>query len=287
MIVDTHAHVIAPDQQRYPFHSVDGNLSESIARRLDTEGLVAAMDEAGVDRAVLVQFAHVHGWDNSYVVDSARRHSGRVAAVCGIDALAPDAAEQLAYWVAERGAAGVRLVAADRQGGMDWLQVPAVWAQAARLGVPVCVFWAFGQYAAGLRALRAMLERFPEVAVVLDHAGNPPWPEGPPLYGLGPLLDFAACNLYLKLSTINLQRLAAAGMPPAPVIQLLVERVGAARLLWGSDLPHTPGPLGAMVAAMRKAIAALPAADQEQLLGGTALRLYPSLARGGRPARGG
>jgi L-fuconolactonase len=60
MIVDVHAHVIAPDQQRYPFSAVDGNLSETIARRLDTEQLLGAMDEAGVDRALLVQFAHVH-----------------------------------------------------------------------------------------------------------------------------------------------------------------------------------------------------------------------------------
>jgi len=277
VIVDAHAHVIAPDQARYPFSAVDGQLSDTIARRLDTEGLLTAMDAAGVDRALLVQFAHVHGWDNSYVVDSARRHPGRVAAVCGIDTLASDAAERLAYWVAERGAAGVRLVAANRQGGMDWLQTPAVWAQAARLRVPVCVFWSFGQYAAGLPALRAMLERFPGVPVVLDHAGNPPWEEGPPLYGLGPLLALAPFNLHLKLSTINLQRLAAADAPAERVMHLLVERFGAARLLWGSDLPHTPGPLGAMLAAMRQAIAALPAADQGAILGGTALRLYPRL----------
>jgi L-fuconolactonase len=232
-------------------------------------------------------FYQAHGWDNSYVVDSARQHPGRVAAVCGIDTLAPDAEDRLAYWVGERGAAGVRLVAANRQGGMEWLQVPAVWEQAVRLRVPVCVFWAFGQYAAGVPALRAMLERFPDVPVILDHAGNPPWEAGPPAYGLGPLLALAPLNLHLKLSAINLQRLAAAGVPAGAVIQSLGERFGAQRLLWGSDLPHTPGPLGAMLAAMRAAITALPAADQEQILAGTALRLYPSLARCAReqPAR--
>jgi L-fuconolactonase len=146
--------------------------------------------------------------------------------------------------------------------------------------VPVCVFWAFGQYPAGLPVLRAMLERFPAVPVVLDHAGNPPWEEGPPWYGLGPLLDLAPLNLHVKLSTVNLQRLAAAGVPAERIIALLVERLGAARLLWGSDLPHTPGPLDGMLAAMRAAIAALPTADQDQILGGTALRLYPSLAPG-------
>src|SRR5437660_2746035 len=141
MIVDTHAHVVAPDQQRYPFSSVDGVLAEALARRLDTEGLLDQMAAAGVDRAVLVQFAHVHGYDNSYVCDSARRHPGRVAAVCGIDSRAPDAADRLAYWVRERGAAGLRLVAVDRAGGMDWLQEPALWQRAAELQVPMCVFF--------------------------------------------------------------------------------------------------------------------------------------------------
>ncbi|HEY7067061.1 MAG TPA: amidohydrolase family protein [Chloroflexota bacterium] len=277
MIVDTHAHVVAPDQERYPFSSVDGVLAEALARRLDTEGLLDQMAGASVDRAVLVQFAHVHGYDNSYVVDSARRHPGWVAAVCGIDSRAPDAAERLSYWVRERGAAGLRLVAGDRGGGMDWLQVPALWQRAADLAVPMCVFFPVGLYAPGLGALGEMLRRFPGVAVVLDHAGNPPWQEGPPLYGLGPLLDLAPHNLYLKFSTVNLHRLAAAGAPAADVLKLLVDRFGAERLLWGSDLPHTPGPLGDMVGAMRAALAALPAAAQAQILGGTALTLYPGL----------
>jgi predicted TIM-barrel fold metal-dependent hydrolase len=164
---------------------------------------------------------------------------------------------------------------------MDWLRVPAVWEQAARLGVPVCVFWAFGQYAAGLPALRAMLERFPAVPVILDHAGNPPWEAGPLQHSLGPLLDLASFNLHVKLSTINLQRLAAAEVPAEQAIARLAERFGAARLLWGSDLPHTPGPLTTMVAAMRSALAALPAPDQDQIMGGTALRLYPTLAPAG------
>ena len=91
---------------------------------------------------------------------------------------------------------------------------------------------------------------------------------------------------------------ARAGRPPGPApegdvtrargraardaaafVELLVDRFGAERLVWGSDYPQTHDRSYAeLVALGREACAGLPTADQARVLGENALRLWPSLA---------
>src|SRR5258708_25295472 len=102
-IVDIHPHVIAADYARYPLAPVGGKLSEWAAQRPVTrEQLLAAMDEAGVAQAVLVQASTAHGHDNRYIADSAAANPTRFAWVGSLDAPAPDAPHRLRYWVQER-----------------------------------------------------------------------------------------------------------------------------------------------------------------------------------------
>ncbi|MFP5303527.1 hypothetical protein R2R70_20325, partial [Cobetia sp. SIMBA_158] len=62
VVIDTHTHAISPDTQRYPLAPVGGHQSEWSAKRpVDYEGLLASMDEAGIDRAVVVQASTVYG----------------------------------------------------------------------------------------------------------------------------------------------------------------------------------------------------------------------------------
>jgi hypothetical protein len=57
---------------------------------------------------VLVQYASVHGYDCSYVIDTAATHPKRFVAVCAIDPVADDGPAMMTRWV-EQGAAGLRL----------------------------------------------------------------------------------------------------------------------------------------------------------------------------------
>ncbi len=58
-IIDIHPHVIAPDTVRYPLNPLGGHQSDwSRERPVPTRDMVAAMDEAGVDKA-----AHRAGLD--------------------------------------------------------------------------------------------------------------------------------------------------------------------------------------------------------------------------------
>ena len=88
MIVDTHLHVWSSDYETYPMaggrtSSEDGSV----------EFLNAKMDEAGVDKAVIVQPIH-YLFDNSYVSDTLKRFPGKFAAIGLVNQFEPGAADK-------------------------------------------------------------------------------------------------------------------------------------------------------------------------------------------------
>jgi len=165
MIIDTHVHIVAPDQQRYP-RKLAPNYSEWVID-MPGESMLELMSDAGIDRAMLVQAHSAYEFDNNYVADVARAHPERLISVCIVDPTRVDAAEELTYWVKERGVRGLRLFpAAERE--PRWLNDPrtfSLWERAAALDIPVCVCLRFRQ----LAQLRTVIERFPQVRVALDH----------------------------------------------------------------------------------------------------------------------
>src|SRR5262249_59162638 len=78
-IVDIHPHVIATDTARYPLNPLGGTQSTWSRERPTTYAmLVAAMDEAGVDKAAIVQASTAYGYDNTYVAEAVAAHPGRL-----------------------------------------------------------------------------------------------------------------------------------------------------------------------------------------------------------------
>jgi L-fuconolactonase len=275
-IVDGHAHIISSDPGRYP-HPPDWPGAPVV----DAETLLQRMAAAGVDQAVLVQYSRAHGYDNRYVLDTAAAHPERFVAVCTIDGRQPGAPAQLAACY-ERGAGGLRIRAPGRDGPLDWLDCPDLLQRAADLDLPVCVHFMESVQAEGLRRLPSILTRFPTLRVVLDHAGNPPWREGPPEYGLLPLLALAKFErLIIKFATINLERLHQAGVAPRAVLGRLVDTFGAQRIMWGSDAPNTPGNYPDMVQWMHSVLSAVSEDDRRWIVGGTARAVYPRLVANG------
>ena len=97
MIVDSHLHVWSDDFERYPFaegrKEIDGAPVELLNR---------TMEEAGVDRAVIVQPIH-YLYDNRCLIDCLHRFPGKFAGVALVDRHAPDAPDQLQRLVEEHG----------------------------------------------------------------------------------------------------------------------------------------------------------------------------------------
>jgi L-fuconolactonase len=277
VIVDTHVHVVSTDRERYPFDPTALSLDWFREAPVTVEDFVELMTAAGVDRAVLVQPMTAYGFDNRYVIDAARTYSDRLASVVTVDTLDDPAVRLRA--MADKGVSGVRLFAI-RNPSLARLDDPnalGVCEVAAELGLPVIVTTLSDQ----LPELRAMLERFHEVTVALDHCGFPDLRGGPPYRKATDLFELATLsNLKLKVSCHLLEQAMASG-DPRDLVDELTAAFGADRLLWGSDYSQTHDrPYAALVELGRTASSRLSPADQRGFLGENALRIWPALGGG-------
>jgi L-fuconolactonase len=276
-VIDSHAHLVTPDVERYPPAPLTGTLDPgALANSMTIEGLIAAMDEAGVTRAVLVQRGHVYGYDNRYVSESAARDPARFTAVCGVASETAGVRGQVSALLAAPGNAGIRFAAPGKVDGTAWFAGPLAieaWEEVAARGGSVCVHFFRWNRDAGVAALIPLLERFPDLPVVLDHAGNPTLED--PDFGLdavAPLERYP--NLYVKVSPINFGQLAAGGQAPAAFVERVVARFGASRVMWGSDVAQSRGRYADFVAAAQAATSGLSEGDRAWVLGGTAEHVY-------------
>ena len=279
-IVDIHPHIISTDTTRYPITPLGGKQSVwSRERPVTFEQMIAAMDEAGVDKAAIVHASTTYGHDNSYVADCVALQPKRFTGVFSVDMLAADAPEKIRYWV-KRGLSGLRLFTAgstmDKQSTLvDDPRSFSGWECAGELGIPVCM----QMLPEGLPQLMVLVKRFPAVRIIIDHLMKPPVEEGPPYAGASFLFGLAQCsNVYLKLTTNNVRASTKGKATPETFFSRLVKEFGSSRIAWGSNYPASPGTLPEIVAEAKTVLGVLPPQDQEWIFSRTAQALYPALA---------
>jgi L-fuconolactonase len=275
VIVDTHTHVIARDEARYPLRPSGVGSQWFRDAPCTAEELAALTADAGVGAAVLVQAFGAYSYDNEYVVDAAGARPDRFVSVAIVDPLDPRSPALLCDLAQRPRFTGVRLFSI---GALDhpqpaWLDDPAtfgVWEVCADLGLRVVV----ACLPEHLPRLSRVLERFREQSVVLDHCGF----VEPRDFDAELLPLSRHANLHCKVTSHVLQAAEAQGRARATLDRLVAE-FGAERLAWGSDFPQTHDrPYADLVALARGACSDLSERDRDLVLGGTAVRLWPELA---------
>jgi L-fuconolactonase len=271
-VTDAHLHVVSADTNRYPLQP--GGLGRDwwTGRSVDVEQVGRDLDGAGVDRGVIVQAVGPYRNDNRYARAAVGSDPNRFALVGAIDATGADPGRELAALAEEGGLAGARVFAAG--GDATWLtdgRAEAIWAAAS--GTETAIVAAL--FPDHLDALAALVSRWPEVVVALDHLAFPDLTGGPPYAGAGPLFALTALPaVHLKVTTISLLAARDAGGSRA-LVERLVERFGADRVAWGSDHPQSfEIPYPEMVELAIDACRGLAPAAREAVLGGTAGRLW-------------
>jgi len=74
------------------------------------DDMVAAMDEVGVDGALLISPWSLYRFDASYALEVHARHAGRFGLIKPFDPASPSVAEEIAEWARTPGAVGARIV---------------------------------------------------------------------------------------------------------------------------------------------------------------------------------
>lgn len=281
-VIDIHPHVISDDPQRHPLAPLTGEQSAwSRERPVTYAQMLRHMDEAGIERAALVQASTCYGHDNRYVAEAVAAHPDRFTGVFSVDMLAPDAPAAIQRWI-DAGLTGLRVFIAGHTTHHDGARLddprafPA-WDYAIARGLPVSV----QLRAPGLPQLVALLERFPTARVILDHFARPALDDGAPYAQAASLFELARFpNLLFKYTTHNVRESAAGASTPQAFARRAVDVFGAGRIAWGSNFPASAGSLASLLGEARAATAELTPAEQAAIFSGTARALYPALARG-------
>jgi L-fuconolactonase len=267
VIVDTHVHVACADSARYP--RAPRGVGSDWWRTEDrgAASLAAAIDAAGVDRAVVVQAIGPYGYDCRCAIDAVAERPDRLTLVVAVDPDSPSPAGALRTLARDAPVAGVRVFCVGG-GPVPWLddgRAAEVWDAAGDLGIPV-VPVVMPQH---IPAVRKLIASHPSVTVALDHAGFPVLP----LTDEAPLLTLADLPaVHLKVSS----HLLESADDPAALVSRLGDTFGSVRLCWGSDFPQTSLDYGSLLALGHAAAEGLAAAARDDFLGATAARLWPS-----------
>ncbi|MBX3065098.1 MAG: amidohydrolase family protein [Anaerolineae bacterium] len=232
-ITDAHIHIWRSNSRQFPW---DRSAQIPPLSEYPVESLIDAMSRTGVDKAVLVQHS-IYGYNNSYIIDCARRYPQLFSTIIKLDPLAPTSPERLRQLVEEHNIQGLRLHVANHP-QPAWLASTAtfaIWEMAARLQIVIGILLDPPQ----LSYAHEVISRFPEVRVVIDHLGRVNVDE--PITGKNfqLLLELAAYpNVFVKVSGFYaLSKQPFPYLDLRPYVHALQQRFSSQRLLWATDLP--------------------------------------------------
>lgn len=248
-----------------------------IRRDYTVDDLLARLDEAGVDRTVLVEAAREDNAETTEFLTIAA-DTPRIAAVVGwADPLDPGLAETLAAHRNGPGGAKLAGVRSQIQGDPDpdALRRPGIQAGLAVIAEAGLVFDLViraDQLPGAIDAAKAL----PQARFVLDHLAKPPIRTGVPDGWFDDVRRLADCpNVTAKLSGLVTEADWTAWTPEelAPVVRAALAAFGPDRLLWGSDWPVVEL-AGGYRRWLETARSLVPQAAHPAVFGHTAVRTY-------------
>jgi predicted TIM-barrel fold metal-dependent hydrolase len=164
IIVDSQIHLWKAESEDWKW--VPG-MKPQLPDPFTVEKLVSLMDQAGVDRVVVVPPSWP-GDSNDYALEAAKRYPNRLAVMGRIPLKNPQAAALLPKWKEQPGMLGVRVTFPSdvknnwlTDGTADWF-----WPAAEKAEVPV-MFLAPGHVSLFAR----LAERHPHLTLIIDHMG--------------------------------------------------------------------------------------------------------------------
>jgi predicted TIM-barrel fold metal-dependent hydrolase len=208
--------------------------------KFTAEELLAEMDEAGVDAALIHPPS---SWDpdsNALAIEAARKYPGRFAVMGQFALDRPENRELIHGWRNQPGMMGLRWPFLSEQqqkwlydGSLDWL-----WPAVAKEGLPIAMMGGIF-----LPKFREIAERHPDLKMILDHCGlNRNGRDAEAFIHLDELLALA------RLPNVAVKATGAPHYSTQPYpfrniqdgLHRIFDAFGPQRMFWGTDITRMP-----------------------------------------------
>lgn len=273
--IDAHSHIWTRDVKNFPL-ATGQTLEDLKPPSFTAEELLETAQAEDVQRVVLIQHHIYHGWDNSYMIDAAKRYPDKFRVVGMVDDTTSNPGQKMKSLQTDFVTA-FRITSLIR-GAEQWLLgdgMAEMWRTAAETNQAMCCL----VNPEDTVPLDGMCERFPETPVVIDHFAR--------IGEAGEVLERDVknlCNLarhkntYVKISAYYaLGKKKPPYMDMVPLIRRLLDTFGPERLMWASDAPYQlegENSYAASISLIRDRLEDLSLGDREWLLRRTAEKVY-------------
>ena len=230
--IDVQVHCYERDHPGRPWHAVLAGPPE-----VTGPDMIKAMDEVGVDGALLISVYTMYKWDASYAVSVHKQFPNRFALIKPVDSNDPKVGETIEEWAKMDGTVAVRIMfTPEVSTDPAHPGINKVLATAGKCDLPVNLM-ARGR----LDQVAELAKRHPDTTLVIDHLGleqpmkppapQQPWVELPKLLALS-----THKNIVVKISgacTLSHEPFPYKDIRK-PVDQIL-NTFGLDRCMWGTD----------------------------------------------------
>jgi predicted TIM-barrel fold metal-dependent hydrolase len=233
VIIDSQVHLWQRSTEEHPWPEGQPAWPLDMPEHLPAP-MISLMDDAGVDRAVVVPPIWA-GDENSIQLGWCADYPGRFGVMGRFDLWSGDR-EALESWLEQPGMLGIRLSYGLETGWLEPGAAPWFWAAAQRLGIPLMILVQGGQRP----MLTRIAERYPGLTFIVDHLGL--FTDDPRLRD--PFEDFSETlalarlpNIYAKASALPAYSVEDYPYPRLhDYVRQAFDAFGPQRLMWGSDV---------------------------------------------------
>jgi len=263
MIVDAQIHLWEADRpdRPWPKSGASGRTAEPQRQEpMGAEEALAAMDAAGVARAVIVPPSW-EGDRNDVALAAAAAHPDRFAIM---GRLAGDP-RRLETWRDQPGMLGLRQILAN---GSEWVEAGVrhwLWGAAMEADIPLMI-----AASANMGLLTEIVRAYPRLRIIVDHMGARVHQTGAAAFSNIDAVVALAAHPQVAVKATALPCYSDMPRPWAdvsPYVHRLFDAFGAQRLFWGSDMSRLPCPYTELIEGFSHDLPWLKGRDLELVMG--------------------
>ncbi len=231
LIIDSQVHAYEPNTPSRPWQGFLQGPDQATG-----DDMVKAMDEVGVDGALLVSPFSLYGYDASYALEVHNHYPDRFRLIKPFDIKSKSIREDLVEWASRPGVVGARLMLTDSRLRVSEQGVYEMFSAASKEDIPINVMCS-----GNLSVFKELAKTYPNTRLIIDHLGLeqpfvPPPPDDP-FHDIDQVIEVSKFdNVAIKISgACTLSHESFPYDDIWPYLERIFEAYGIERCMWGTD----------------------------------------------------